>query len=326
MTAGQYCEFLNAVAGTDTYGLYNTYMWSDSQGCKIERYAGSGSTADPYQYRVAAEWANRPVNYVSWADAARFANWLHNGQPTGSPDLDTTENGSYYLNGATSNEPLFAARRQANATWVVPSEDEWYKAAYHMNDGVTANYFGYPTSSNNQPSNILGDPNDPGNNATYYDYGGTGGYTIGSPYYRTEVGAHENSESPYGTFDQGGNVSEWAELNEDLPSYWWSRMVRGGSLYSLAYQLHSSDRDNFFDPTYEDNGFGFRIAVISLPICKVDFNALALFAAHWCDSGCDSGNNWCFGADLNKNNSVDLVDFASLSSYWQNSCPPDWPL
>jgi formylglycine-generating enzyme len=122
VTAGQYCEFLNAVAGTDTYGLYNAYMWSSSEGCKIERYAGNGTTADPYQYRVAADWANRPVNYVSWADATRFANWLHKGQPMGSQDLTTTEDGSYYLNGATSNEALFAMRRHSRI----------YNASYEM--------------------------------------------------------------------------------------------------------------------------------------------------------------------------------------------------
>ena len=50
---------------------------------------------------------------------------------------------------------------------------------------------------------------DPGNNATFkFDSGTDDGLTIGSPYYRTGVGAHENSESPYGTFDQGGNVWE----------------------------------------------------------------------------------------------------------------------
>ena len=49
-------------------------------GCKIQRSGSSGS----YTYSVAADWANRPVNYVSWGDAARFANWLHNGQPTGA--------------------------------------------------------------------------------------------------------------------------------------------------------------------------------------------------------------------------------------------------
>ncbi|MHC4066385.1 MAG: SUMF1/EgtB/PvdO family nonheme iron enzyme, partial [Planctomycetota bacterium] len=93
VTAGQYCEFLNAVADTDTYGLYNTDMWSDTYGCKIQR---SGSSPN-YTYSVAPDWADRPVNYVSWGDAARFANWLHNGQPTGPQDLTTTEDGSYFL-------------------------------------------------------------------------------------------------------------------------------------------------------------------------------------------------------------------------------------
>ena len=157
VTAAQYTEFLNAVAATDTYGLYNTNMWSSSYECKIERTGSSGS----YTYSVAPDWADRPVNYVSWGDAARFANWLHNGQPTGAQDLTTTEDGSYYLNGATSNAALLAVDREPDATWVIPSEDEWYKAAYHKNDGVTGNYWNYPTSTSTVPSNDLIDP-DPG--------------------------------------------------------------------------------------------------------------------------------------------------------------------
>ena len=88
VTAGQYCEFLNAVAKTDKYGLYNTNMDTavDSYGCNIKRTGSSGS----YTYSVASDWANRPVNYVSWGDAVRFANWLHNGQQTGAQGLNTT--------------------------------------------------------------------------------------------------------------------------------------------------------------------------------------------------------------------------------------------
>ena len=80
VTAGQYCEFLNAVAATDTYGVYDLVMWFHSLGCKIERAGSPGS----YTYSVAQDWADRPVNLVSWGDAARFCNWLHNGQPTGA--------------------------------------------------------------------------------------------------------------------------------------------------------------------------------------------------------------------------------------------------
>ena len=35
VTAGQYCEFLDAVAVTDTYELYNTEMDSSLYGCQI---------------------------------------------------------------------------------------------------------------------------------------------------------------------------------------------------------------------------------------------------------------------------------------------------
>ena len=247
VTAGQYTVFLNAVADNDTYGLYNPIMWSSSRGCKIKRSGVPGS----YTYNVAADWANRPVNYVSWGDAARFANWLHNGQPTGVQDLTTTEDGSYFLNGATSNAELLAIARQPDATWVIPSEDEWYKAAYHKNDGATGNYWDFPTSSDSAPSNDLIDP-DPGNNATFWDTG----YTLGSPYWRTEVGAHENSGSPYGTLDQGGNVWEWNEA-----VVWSYRGLRGGSFPNDDYRLRAPYRDGGY-PSGENDIFGFRVCEI----------------------------------------------------------------
>jgi len=268
VTAGQYTAFLNAVARIDTYGLYNPYMWSHTWGCKIQR-SGGGTVGNPYTYAVfddpnvpGTEWANRPVNWVSWGDSARFANWLHNGQPTGAQNASTTEDGSYYLNGATSDTALLAVTRKANATWVMSSEDEWYKAAYHKNDGVTGNYFDYPTSSNIAPSNVLGNPADPGNIATYYDYYGTGngGYTIGSPYWRTEVGAHENSDSPYGTFDQGGNVWEWNEA----ALYGSYRSLRGGSFGDHADLLRAAGRGGDY-PSVEFSFFGFRVVEVPEP-------------------------------------------------------------
>ena len=95
-----------------------------------------------------------------------------------------------------------AVTREADRQWAIPSEDEWYKAAYYMSDpGAPGSYYDYPTSSDTVPGTTMTDP-DPGNNATY------AGLTIGALYYRTEAGAHENSDSPYGTFDQGGNVNE----------------------------------------------------------------------------------------------------------------------
>ncbi len=251
VTAGQYTAFLNTVAATDTYGLYNSNMWSSNYGCEIQRSGSSGS----YTYSVAGDWAYRPVNHVSWGDAARFANWLHNDQPTGAQDLTTTEDGAYFLNGATSGAALLAVSREDDWKWAITSEDEWYKAAYHKNDGATGNYFDYPTSSDSVPSNDLINP-DPGNNATFYD----SGYTIGSPYYRTEVGEHENSDSPYDTFDQGGNVWEW---NEAVP-YGSYRGLRGGSFGPYDCYLLASSRYDYY-PTNEDYSVGFRVSEVPEP-------------------------------------------------------------
>jgi formylglycine-generating enzyme required for sulfatase activity len=255
VTAGQYTAFLNAVAAVDTYGLYNTEMCF-AYGCKIERSGSSGS----YTYSVASDWANRPVNYVSWGDAARFANWLTNNQPTGRQVLKTTENGSYYLNGAISDADLMAVTRKTPAQggrYYIPTEDEWYKAAYHKNDGVTGNYFDYATATNSEPSNDLIDP-DPGNNDNFYQ---SGGYTINSPYYRTLVGTFENSESPYGTFDQGGNVWEWNEAIIE-GSY---RGMRGAAWTGSVNQLHSAYRFSNLYSTFESGGGGLRVSEVPEP-------------------------------------------------------------
>jgi len=254
VTAGQYTEFLNAVAETDTYGLYDAKMDSDVQydGCNIKQTGSPGN----YTYSVTSDWANRPVNYISWGNAARLCNWLTNGQPTGPQGLGTTEDGSYNLNGATTDAALQAVTRELNARWVIPSEDEWYKTAYHKNDGATGNYFDYPTTSDTMPSNTLSNPSpDPGNNANFT----SSGQTLDSPYYRTEVGDFENSESPYGTFDQAGNVYEWTEATYGL-----SRIMRGGGYPSPATALRASGR-NPDPPTHQLTGVGFRVAEVPEP-------------------------------------------------------------
>ena len=92
-----------------------------------------------------------PVVEVDWFDAIRFTNWLHNGAVAGSG----TENGAYTIGppgefGYPSNASSIA--RNPGAIWFLPNDDEWYKSAYHENDGATANYFDFPTSSDLAPS------------------------------------------------------------------------------------------------------------------------------------------------------------------------------
>jgi len=262
VTAEQYTAFLNAVAKTtDTYGLYNTGMSSTSLGSGITQSGSYGS----YAYSVALNYANRPVNYVSWGDAARFANWLTNGQLMGAQDLTTTENGSYYLNSAINSTALMTKTRikeedrvAGKKYYFIPTENEWYKAAYYdPNKGGIGvpGYWDYPTSNNTAPGRDMADAS--GNNANIY---GTP-YPIDSGKYTTVAGEFQNSDSPYGTFDQGGNVWEWNEaiIGSD-------RGLRGGSWYSNPVGgLPAAYRSYDYYPTYEYFDIGFRVSEVPEP-------------------------------------------------------------
>jgi formylglycine-generating enzyme len=271
VTNAQYVALLNAVAKSDPYGLYSTSMATDTRG-GIVRSGASGN----YVYSVKAAalggaytYDNKPVVFVSWCDALRFANWLHNGQPTGAENSVTTEDGAYTLNGATTDAALASVTRNNSARWWLPSENEWYKAAYHKNDGITANYWYYPTHNdsvpnNNQPSS------DSGNSANFHK----STYTTGnSSYPMTNAGAYTLSGSSYGTIDQGGNVSEWNET--PFEGTW--RGYRGGSWLSQDYSLEADFWD-FDRPTTQNNLYGFRVAGAAVPEPSTIALAINFFA------------------------------------------------
>jgi len=267
VTAAQYCQFLNAVAKTDTYGLYNPNMANvggpyntASCGCGIIQSGVSGG----YTYNVLpdsgvpgqpgyANYANFPVNYVSWGDAARFCNWLQNGQPVGDEGTGPTETGAYTLNGGTATSALMAVTRNAGATYVIPSENEWYKAAYYKGGGTDAGYWLYATQSNSAPSNVLSTTG--ANNANFL----YGGYTDPTNYL-TPVGYFQGSPGPYGTYDMGGDVQQWTETPLDDSA----RMLRGGSFEHDVSDLSASSRGNSYPPM-EYNVLGFRVASVPEP-------------------------------------------------------------
>lgn len=252
VTAGQYAEFLNAVAADDPYGLYNESMWTDDYGCKIQRSGGPGG----YSYSVPdADRLNRPVNYVNFWDACRFANWLDNGQPTGPQGPGTTETGAYTLDGHTGADGSGIVRNAGAQVWI-PSEDQWYKAAYHKNDGPTRHYWDYPTATDSPPGRDMSEATSPGNNANYEG----DPFPIDPPYYTTERGEFHFSDSPYGTFDQGGNVWEWSDATPGSSDRW----IRGGSYGHPVDSLEAASR-NYTDPTWERDFVGFCVASVPEP-------------------------------------------------------------
>lgn len=149
VTNAEYASFLNSIAVTDTYNCYNTSMGSDNRG-GISRSGVNGS----YSYVTKTNMSNKPVNFISWFNAARFANWLHNNMPSGSQNLSTTESGAYYLNGTISDATI---TRISGARYSLPTEDEWYKAAYYKGGSSNAGYWNYATQSDTAPNCVGAD-------------------------------------------------------------------------------------------------------------------------------------------------------------------------
>ena len=215
VTIGQYTEFLNRVdaTGTNPYGLYNLATGSDGN---VKRIQLNGTAPSGSKYSVIGS-ANRPITYASWFDAARFANWMVNGQGAGG-----TETGAYTLAGMTSGS---TPTLNPGASFYIPMENEWYKAAYYNPTlSGSGGYYKYATQSNTAPGNEIG--NKP-NQANWRSLGrfSTTQSTVYDPEqnYLTDVGSYTSSSSFYGTYDQSGNVSQWTSTTSG------TGVVRGGS-------------------------------------------------------------------------------------------------
>ncbi len=238
VTNAQYAEFLNAKAAADPLGLYNTGMGSGFGG--ITRSGTSGS----FTYSAIGGRENKPVNYVSFFDSLRFANWLHNGQGSGD-----TETGAYTLLGGTAAPSNgLTVTRNAGANIFLTSEDEWYKAAYY--DALTTSYFDYPAGTDTQT--VCAAPGATANTANCLN-------AVGD---LTDVGSYTGSASPYGTFDQGGNIWEWTEaiiIGSD-------RGLRGGGFQTYGSPISLGVTSRFAgDPSNEFNWVGFRVASVPEP-------------------------------------------------------------
>ena len=209
VTNSQYAEFLNAVAGEDPHGLYNETMGDPAPG-DYTGYGGiarSGSSPN-YSYSAIQGRENKPVNYVDWYDTLRFANWMHNGQG------GDTEDGAYDMSLGAS------VVRKPGALVFLPSEDEWYKAAYCKGGVTSGKYWLYPTQSDTRPTAEAPPGTDVNNGSANYDW------AVGD---LTDVGAYtaKPSDSAYGTFDQGGNLWEWNEADRGRDGS--RRILRGGA-------------------------------------------------------------------------------------------------
>lgn len=198
---------------------------------------------------------DKPATSVSWNEAARFVNWLNTStggfaayKATGGVNTNITPWTALDTLDYDANNPY----RSVRTNFVLPSMDEWYKAAYFdptANAGI-GGYFNFPNGSDTAPLPVAS-----GTAANTAVYNGQAG-----PADIMSAGGL----SPYGITGLGGNVFEWEEtafsLNNSSGSS--ARGIRGGLWFDFSVNLSSSTR-GVSDTAGESLIIGFRVASLS---------------------------------------------------------------
>ena len=242
-------------ADTTTYGAV-PYQYRVST-YEITQDAITKATASGMANVTAGPWTgNQPAASISWYEAAAFVNFLNtNSGKTAAYDLSFSD-GSWSMTLQSSSNAWTAGGtnlyRNKDAYYFLPSDNEWYKAAYYNLSGT--NYFLYPTASSSVPTAVASGTTS--GTAVY------GGGAVTEPAAVTLAGGL----SPYGTMGQGGNVAEWMEssLDGSNSSASADRTVRGGNAFFPESDLRSSFRA-YGAPELGASTFGFRVASVPEP-------------------------------------------------------------
>lgn len=269
IAVGQWVKFLNTVdpTGRDPHHLYDPTE-SSSAWPKYGQIDMSSRARRGRHYSVAyPEWADKPYGFANFLRAARFVNSLYNGrvlskQAGGAGGFKyvsyrvrlsrQTERGMYDL----ARHKRSGATRAQRSGFVLPSQDEWIKAAYYdPSGGGTYSYWKYPTNPGvfgdgtaTAPSTTALDPStgDVTNAATQplANYHASGlpapswcpaavepsacssvnpfgiDPTTYAELYQGSLGTvgEAKTASPWGTLDQGGNAVEWTDTITPPPS------------------------------------------------------------------------------------------------------------
>jgi len=222
-----------------------------------------------------------PAAYVNWYEAARFANWLTSGDAyAGAYQFDT--------NGTLVAVDRNAALATYGRIYVLPTENEWFKAAYYkpVNDGSYAVHSdGVSEPPNSYP--IWGTTNG-FNYSTNWSWDGA---VNAAPDYMWESGYGGLEQN--GTYDMCGNVFEWCESAWDgqLDDMFEGRVIRGGSAKDAEIAARFNFRHGAYSPTNEHELVGFRVA--SLPVGMYSLSVAVS------GSGSVNATNGWYDADTN---------------------------
>ncbi len=200
---------------------------------------------------------DKPAANVNWYQAADFVNFLN---------TSTGHAAAYSLNynifGQQIGINLWSAGqawtagglnqfRNKDAVYFLPSENEWYKAAYSTGTG----YNQYATLNGLVPTGVASGT---APNTAVFNGLGSGPAVVDQ----------SGGLSPNGTQGQAGNVAQWMETNisgtNDVPSG--NRGVRGGQ-WNYDGSAYTSSVRSFNDPRVATTGIGFRVVSVPEPSC-----------------------------------------------------------
>jgi formylglycine-generating enzyme required for sulfatase activity len=201
-----------------------------------------------------------PVERVSWYDAIEFCNKLS--ELKGLTPAYIIDKDNQDPNNTSDHDSL-----KWTVTWDktvngyrLPTEAEWEYAA---RAGTTTPFgIGDGNSITSEDANFDGSvPYDVSKGGLYYDPEGEFRDTT------TDVGSF--APNAWGLYDMHGNVWEWvwdwygayaeeAGTNPDGAVSGESRVLRGGSWFSVGLPLRSANRNRYY-PSVENEAFGFRV-------------------------------------------------------------------
>jgi formylglycine-generating enzyme required for sulfatase activity len=172
---------------------------------------------------------------------------------------------------------------------VLPSEAEWYKAAYYKGGGTNSGYWLYPTSSDSPPTFMTPtEVNNPANQAAYgvspantANYAGTGGAGYpranGMP---IDVGSYPESVSPCGALDMGGNAMEWLDTTREG-----GNPLRGGCYTNNLADMASTVAHGHYLTMAGNDYMGFRVGYVGVPepgsLAMLLAGGISLLACAW---------------------------------------------
>ena len=250
----------------DINGITMDFVPIGSAGNAVDSTTGYGSVG--YDYRIGATEVTRdqfaasglgggsgdsPEADMAWHIAAQYANWLTSGDVL---------LGAYTIFAGKVTAINRAYRNGNGQLYALPTEDEWYKAAYFTGSG----YSDYANGTSLLPV--------AGTDANYED-------TVGTPW-AVGDGALEQND----TFNMMGNVLEWLETSVGGDSTVdGSDMVLRGGAYNLpgnrlfrGYRIDGIGEDTLTN-NQSDMSVGMRIVSIPEPgtISLMSLSTICLF-------------------------------------------------